>query len=144
LRPVGAIKNSVNTVLNSITRTIGNKDDENDSLSPTLSLYFVRLAETLAPYVMLYKHIGSSQLLPMPPSDLTTRVWDIINHKKAWKDIAGRKNVEKLFRKFNFPAPPERPMPDRPNATVKDGPVDRGPAQAEAMMMKATYLTDGR
>ncbi len=53
LRPVGAIKNGVNKVLNNIARRIGDKDDENDSLSPKLSLYFVRLAETLAAYVML-------------------------------------------------------------------------------------------
>ncbi|MFM7988441.1 MAG: hypothetical protein ACKPKO_54925, partial [Candidatus Fonsibacter sp.] len=79
---------------------------------------------------MLYEHIGSSQLLPITPSDLTTRVWDIINHKKAWKYIAGRKNVEKLFREFNFPAPPERPMPDRPKVTVKAGPVNQGPGGA--------------
>ena len=84
----------------------------------------------LAAYVMLYEHIGSSQLLPITPSDLTTRVWDIINHKKAWTDIAARKNVKKLFREFNFPAPPERPMPDRPKVTVKAGPVDRGPGGA--------------
>ncbi|MFM7979886.1 MAG: hypothetical protein ACKPKO_11275 [Candidatus Fonsibacter sp.] len=37
LRPVGTIKNGVNNVLNNITRMIGGKDDENDSLSPTLS-----------------------------------------------------------------------------------------------------------
>ena len=48
LRPVGAIKNGVNKVLNSITRMIGDRGDENDALSPTLSFYFVRLAETLA------------------------------------------------------------------------------------------------
>jgi len=58
LRPVGTIKNGVNKVLNSITRMIGGRDDENDALSPTLSFYFVRLAETLAAYVMLYEHIG--------------------------------------------------------------------------------------
>ncbi|MFM7981409.1 MAG: hypothetical protein ACKPKO_19045, partial [Candidatus Fonsibacter sp.] len=52
---------------------------------------------------MLYEHIGSSQLIPITPSDLTTRVWDIMNHKKAWRDIAGRKNVEELFRELNFP-----------------------------------------
>ena len=32
---------------------IGDRDDENDALSPTLSFYFVRLAETLAAYAML-------------------------------------------------------------------------------------------
>ncbi|MFM8490639.1 MAG: hypothetical protein ACKN9X_01700, partial [Candidatus Methylopumilus sp.] len=112
LRPVGAVKKRINTVLNSITRMIGDRDDDND---------------TLAAYVMLYEHIGSSQLPPITPSDLTTRVWDIINHKKAWKDIAARKNVEKLLREFNFPAPPERPMPDGPKVTVKAGPVDQGP-----------------
>ena len=121
LRPVGAIKNGVNKVLNSITRMIGGRDDENDALSPTLSFYFVRLAETLAAYVMLYEHIGSSKLLPITPSDLTTRVWDLINHKKAWRDIAGRKNVERLFREFDFPAPPQRPPPERPTIKVKAG-----------------------
>jgi len=121
LRPVGAIKNGVNKVLNSITRMIGGKDDENDALSPTLSFYFVRLAETLAAYVMLYEHIRSSRLLPITPSDLATRVWDLINHKKAWRDIAGRKNVERLFREFDFPAPPQRPPPERPTIKVKAG-----------------------
>jgi hypothetical protein len=121
LRPVGAIKNGVNKVLNNITRMIGGKDDENDALSPTLSFYFVRLAETLAAYVMLYKHIGSSKLLPITPSDVATRVWDLINHKKAWRDIAGRKNVEKLFREFNFPAPQSNPPPERPSAPDSGG-----------------------
>ena len=121
LRPVGAIKNGVNKVLNNITRMIGGRDDENDALSPTLSFYFVRLAETLAAYVMLYEHIRSSRLLPITPSDLATRVWDLINHKKAWRDIAGRKNVERLFREFDFPAPPARPPPERPTIKVKAG-----------------------
>ena len=31
-------------------------------------------------------------------SDLTTRLWDLVNQKNAWKDIAGRKNVAKLVR----------------------------------------------
>ena len=45
----------------------------------------VRMAETLATYVTLYEHISSSTLMPITPSDLTTRVWDLINRKKAWK-----------------------------------------------------------
>ncbi|MFM7985369.1 MAG: hypothetical protein ACKPKO_39255, partial [Candidatus Fonsibacter sp.] len=134
LRPAGdikngVIKNSVNQVLSN-TQVTGDNDDENDALSLTLSLYFVRLAETLAAYVMLYEHIGSSRLLPITPSDLTTRVWDIINHKKAWRDIAGIKNVERLFRELNFPAPPEHTPPERPNITVKPGLVDNGPRGA--------------
>ncbi|MFM7990205.1 MAG: hypothetical protein ACKPKO_63905, partial [Candidatus Fonsibacter sp.] len=38
--------------------------------------------------------------------------------------------VEQLFREFNFPAPPERPMPDRPKVTVKAGKVDQRPGGA--------------
>ena len=127
-RPVGAIKNGVNKVLHGITRMRGGRDDENDALTPTLTFYFVRLAETLAAYVMMYEHIGSPQLLPITPSDLTTRVWDIVNHKKDWRDRAGRNDIERLFREFNFPAPPERTMPERPNTNVKAGPVERGPS----------------
>jgi hypothetical protein len=132
LRPVGAIKNGTNKVLNSITRMIGDRDDENDALSPTLSFYFVRLAETLAAYVMLYEHIRSSRLLPITPSDLATRVWDLINHKKAWRDIAGIKNVERLFREFNLPAPPARPPPERPTVKVKAGIPTLDPPQGGA------------
>jgi chromosome segregation protein len=54
------------------------------------------LLETLAAYGFLYERLSSSRLLPITPSDLTTRVWDIVNHNKAWKDIAGSKNVKKL------------------------------------------------
>jgi hypothetical protein len=95
LRPVGAIKHGVNKVLNNITRMIRGKDNDDDALSPTLSFYFVRLAETLAAYVMLYEHIGSSKLLPITPSNLTTQVWDLINQKRAWRDIAGNKKNKK-------------------------------------------------
>ena len=52
------------------------------------------MAETLATYVTLYEHISSSKLLRRTPSDLTTRVWDLINRKKAWRDIAKGENVE--------------------------------------------------
>jgi hypothetical protein len=97
LRPVGAIKNGVNNVINSITRMVRDRDDS-DPLMPTVTFYFVRLIEALAAYIMLYEHLASSSLLPITPSDLATRVWDVINHKKAWKDIAKGDNVEKLFR----------------------------------------------
>jgi hypothetical protein len=30
---------------------------------------------------MLYEHIGSPKLLPVTPSDLTARVWNLINQK---------------------------------------------------------------
>ena len=113
LRPVGAIKNGLNKVINSITRMARDRDDS-DPLMPTVTLYFVRLIETLAAYIMLYEHLASSRLLPITPSDLTTRVWDVINHKKAWKDIAGGENVANLFREFEFAAPPEHPPPERP------------------------------
>ncbi|MFM7985652.1 MAG: hypothetical protein ACKPKO_40705, partial [Candidatus Fonsibacter sp.] len=109
---------------------VGDRDARNCSLSPTLTFYFVRFAETLAAYVMLYEHIGSSRLLPITPSDLTTRVLDIINHKKAWRDIAGRRTVERLFKEFNFPATPEHLPPERPNITVNSSPVDKGPGGA--------------
>ena len=42
LRPVGAIKNGVNKVLNNIIRMIGDRDDANYALSPSLTFYFVR------------------------------------------------------------------------------------------------------
>ena len=92
------MKNGVYRVINSVVRMIGTRDDPNDPLHPTLIFYFVRMAETLAAYVTLYAHISSSRLLPITPSDLTTRVWDLINRKKACKDIAKGDNVEKLFR----------------------------------------------
>ena len=88
LRPVGTIKNGLNNVINSITRMVRDRDDS-DPLMPTVTFCFVRLIETLAAYIMLYGHLASSGLLPITPSDLTTRVWGVINHKKAWKDIAG-------------------------------------------------------
>ena len=58
---------------------IGDRDDENNTLSPTLACDFSRLAETPAAYVMLYEHIGPSTLLPIAPSDLTTRACDLSN-----------------------------------------------------------------
>ena len=79
-------------------RMIGARDDPNDPLHPTLIFCFVRMAETLAAYVTLYEHISSSRLLPITPSDLTTRVWDLINRKKAWKDTAKGDNVGKFCR----------------------------------------------
>ena len=88
---------------------------------PTMTFYFDRLIAALAAYIMLYVHLASSRLLPITPSDLTTRVWDVINHKKAWKDIAGGKNVEHLFREFEFAVPPEHPPPERPKIKVKVG-----------------------
>ena len=97
LRPVGAIMNGANKVINSITLMVRERDDS-DPMMPNATLYFVRLIETLAAYVLLYEHLASSRLLPITPSDLATRVWGIINRKKAWKDIAGSKSVEKLFR----------------------------------------------
>ena len=97
LQPVSAIKNGLNNNINNITRMARDRDDS-DPLMPTMTLYFVQLIETLAAYIMLYEHLASSSLLPITPSDLATRVWDVINHKKAWKDIAKGDNVEKLFR----------------------------------------------
>ena len=35
------------------------------------------------------------------------------------RDIAGRKNVERLFNEFDFPAPPSHPPRERPNINVK-------------------------
>jgi hypothetical protein len=104
LQSVGNMKNGVNRVIDSVVRTIGARGDPNDPLHPTLIFYFVRMAEALAAYVTLYEHISSSRLLPITPSDLTTRVWDLINRKKAWKNIAKGDNVEKLFKEFHFNA----------------------------------------
>ena len=63
LQSVGNMKNGVNRAINSLVRMIGTRDDPNDPLHPTLIIYFVRMAETLAAYVMLYEHINSSRLL---------------------------------------------------------------------------------
>ena len=104
LRPVGAIKNGLNNVINNITRMVRDRDDS-DPLMPTVTFYFVQLIEALAAYIMLYEHLACSRLLPITPSDLTTRVRDVINHKKAWQDIAGGENVANLFREFEFAAP---------------------------------------
>ncbi|MFM7985452.1 MAG: hypothetical protein ACKPKO_39670, partial [Candidatus Fonsibacter sp.] len=92
-----------------------------DVRTPTLTFYFARLAEPRAAYVMLYEHIGSSNLLPITLSDLMTRVRGLINQKKVWREIAGRKNAEQLFKEFNFPGPPTHPLPERPKITVKAG-----------------------
>ena len=91
LQSVGNMKNGVNRVINNLVRMIGTRGDPNDPLHPTLIFYFVRMAETLANYVTMYEHINSSKLLPITPSNMTTRVWDLINRKKAWKDIARRR-----------------------------------------------------
>ncbi|MFM7988422.1 MAG: hypothetical protein ACKPKO_54830, partial [Candidatus Fonsibacter sp.] len=85
LKPVGAIKKGVNSVLNGIVSMIGERgdpDDPDDPLFPTLTFYLVRLAETLATYVTLYEHLSSSKLLSITPSDLMARVWDLINRNK--------------------------------------------------------------
>ncbi|MFM7983013.1 MAG: hypothetical protein ACKPKO_27185 [Candidatus Fonsibacter sp.] len=61
--------------------------------------------EMLATYVTLYEHLSSSKLLPITPSDLMTRVWDLINRKREWKALSKGGNVEELFREFNFVDP---------------------------------------
>ena len=106
MQPVGAIKKGVDRVLNGITRMIGTRGDPNDPLFPTLTFYFVRLVETLATYVTLFEHLSSPKLLPITPSDIMTRVWDLINRKRKWQAIARGENVEKLCREFHFAAPP--------------------------------------
>ncbi len=53
LKPVNAIKRGVNSVLNGIVSMIGERGDPNDPIFPTLTFYFVRLAETLATYATL-------------------------------------------------------------------------------------------
>ena len=105
LQPVGAMKNGVNRVIHIIVRMIGARDGPKDPRHPTLIVYFVRMAETLATYVTLYENISVPKLLPITPSDMTTWVWDLINRKKAWKDIAKGDNVEKLFKEFHVNAP---------------------------------------
>ncbi|MFM7984662.1 MAG: hypothetical protein ACKPKO_35595, partial [Candidatus Fonsibacter sp.] len=105
LKPVNAIKKGVNSVLNGIVGMIGKRGDPNDPLFPTLTFYFVRLAETLA-YMTLYEHLISSKLLPITPNDLMTRVWDLINRSKEWSKLYKGDNVEKLFREFHFTTPP--------------------------------------
>jgi hypothetical protein len=129
LRPVGAIKNGLNKVSNSITRMARDRDDS-DPLMPTMTLYFVRLIETLAAYIMLYEHLASSRLLPITPSDLTAQVWGVINQNKAWEDISEGENVAKLCTEFNFTAPPEHPPPERPPPLERAGrtPTDPGGA----------------
>jgi hypothetical protein len=115
MQPVGAIEKGVDRVLNGIVRMIGARGDPNDPLFPTLTFYFVRFVETLAAYVTLFEHLSSPKLLPITPNDLMTRVWDLINRDRKWKAIARGENVEKLFRKFHFAAPP---LPERAAATA--------------------------
>ena len=93
MQPVGAIKKGVDRVLNGIVRMIGTRGDPNDPLFPTLTFYFVRFVETLAAYVTLFEHLSSPKLLPITPSDLMTRVWDLINRNRKWQAIARGENV---------------------------------------------------
>ncbi|MFM7988356.1 MAG: hypothetical protein ACKPKO_54495, partial [Candidatus Fonsibacter sp.] len=93
---------------------IGERGDPNDPLFPTLTFYFVRLAETLATYVTLYEHLSSSKLLPITPSDLMNRAWDLINRNKEWSKLAKGDNVEKPFREFHFTTPPSPEDVPRP------------------------------
>ena len=79
---------------------------------------------------MLYEHLASSRLLPITPSDLTTRVWGVINHKKAWKVIAGGENVANLFREFEFVAPTEHPPPNRQPPLGRAGRTPKDPRRA--------------
>ena len=90
---------------------------------------------------MLYEHLASSRLLPITPSDLTTRVWDVINHKKEWTDIAGGENVAKLFREFEFTAPPDHPPPERPPPLERGGPMPKDPRGAGPYQAEATRKT---
>ena len=118
LKPVNAIKKGVNSVLNGVVGMIGERGNPNDPRFPTLTFYFVRLAETLATYVTLYEHLSSSKLLPITPSDLITRVWDLINRNKEWPKVATGEHVVKLFREFHFTTPPSpedvpRPPPQK-------------------------------
>ncbi|MFM7986757.1 MAG: hypothetical protein ACKPKO_46330 [Candidatus Fonsibacter sp.] len=69
LQSVGAINNGVNNVINSIVTMIGTIDDPTDPLHPTLTFYFVRMAETLATYVTMYEHIRSSATNNIQRSD---------------------------------------------------------------------------
>ena len=135
LKPIGAIKNGVHKVLNGIVSMIGaRRSGPDDPLFPTLTFYFVRLAETLATYVTLYEHLRSSKLLPITPSDLTTRVWDLINSNNEWQTIAKGDFVEKLFREFHFTSPPIPEVPPRPPPRQQDAdevPDGAGPLPIE-------------
>lgn len=95
--------------------------------SPIMTTYCIRMVETLAAYVVLYEHIGSSKLLPITPNDLTTRARGRINQNNTWKDIAGRKIVDQLFKEFKLPAPPTHPRPMRPPPVKRGGPAPKDP-----------------
>jgi len=71
------------------------------SFSPTLVLCFVRSVEALGVYVAMSDQIRNGQFMIIGDNEVSPRIWDLINKHKSWKAIAGRKNVEKLFRDFD-------------------------------------------
>jgi len=77
-------------------------DQNNPSLGPPATFYFVKCIEALAFYVIIYEQISSTNIEVLTGDVLKPRIWDLINKKKNWQHIAGQKNVEKLFRDFDF------------------------------------------
>ena len=68
------------------------------SSDPTLVFYFVRCVEALAVYIIMDEQLLSGNLAVITDDIIKPRIWDTINKNSKWKEIAGRKNVDRLFR----------------------------------------------
>ena len=99
-KPVGGMIAGLRKVLEELSNIYHNTGDS--GYGPTATFYFVRCVEALALYVIIDEQIRSSNIELITSDVLKPRIWDLINKKNTWQTIAGQKNVENLFRNFDF------------------------------------------
>jgi len=94
-RIIYGLQQSIKGLVNAI-----NRGTSTNASYPTLIFSFVRCVEALAFYTILMEQIISKRIASVDDDVLKPRIWDLINKHSKWKEIAGRKNVDKLFRNF--------------------------------------------
>ena len=97
LKPISRIVAGIQRALVGLVSGI-NQNGSTQASNPTLTFYFVRCVEALAIYVLMDEQLMSGKLAVITNDLIKPRIWDIINKNPKWQTIAGKKNVEKLFR----------------------------------------------
>ena len=137
-KPVAGMIAGLRKVLEELSKVYA--DTNNPSLAPTATFYFVRCIEALAFYVIIYEQISSTNIEVMTSDTLKPRIWDLINKKKNWQHIAGQKNVDRLFRDFDFGGGGGGPGDGPPGAAGAALAV--GPSEGPAGVMPAGLSFD--
>ena len=99
LKPVSVLVNGLKQAAQGYARDI-TRTKSSDSLNTSATLYFVRCVEALNFYNVIREQIMSGSLTIIDDEVLRPRLWDLINKNAKWKEIAGRKNVDQMFRSF--------------------------------------------